>query len=242
MRLEMIASGLGEPTAREHGQRAHDLLAELGDDRNLGNVLLNLGVTAKDTDDWHGAVERYLASADAYARAGDAVGRAFALDNLAEIRLDQGQLDRAERDVLEARRIFRANGQDLGVAATMSSLGTIAARRGRYDEARTWLTATRRRWRTWPPTHSPTERRSSGCCAAMRSPPCVRASATTSGRSDGGRNAIGLPISSRSRRSDGRDVSAGCELLCLLSGFVRANGEAHCRDNHIDHSVLAKFV
>lgn len=143
LRLEMFASELGDPIAREYGQRSHDLLVELGDDRNLGNVLLNLGVTAKDTDDWAGAVRRYLASADAYSRAGDAVGRAFALNNLAEIRLDQGQLDRAERDVLEARRIFRANGQDLGAAATMSSLGTIAARRGRHDEAREWLASAR---------------------------------------------------------------------------------------------------
>lgn len=139
LRQEMTSSELRRPEARGYGLEALSLLRELGDDRNEGHVLLNLGASAKDTDDWTAAAANYLESAAAYERAGDAVGRAFALNNVAEVLLDQGRYGEAEAEMLEARRIFRANGHALGAAATCSSLGTIAARTHDHDTARRWL-------------------------------------------------------------------------------------------------------
>ena len=139
LRLEMVGSELGEPAASTHGMAAVELLQRLGDDRNLGHVLLNLGASAKDADRWDEAVTRYRDSAAAYGRVGDVVGRAFSTNNLAEVLLDQGRLDEARREFIEARRIFRSAGHRLGAAATASSLGTIEARQGHHDVARRWL-------------------------------------------------------------------------------------------------------
>jgi len=139
LRLQMVGGELGEPAASEHGSAAVELLHRLGDHRNLGHALLNLGASAKDADHWDEAVTFYRDSAAAYGRVGDVVGRAFSVNNLAEVLLDQGRLDEARREFIEARRIFRSAGHRLGAAATASSLGTIEARQGQHDVARRWL-------------------------------------------------------------------------------------------------------
>lgn len=137
--MEMIGGEMGLPSTRVHGDIAREILIRRGDHRNLGDLLLNLGARAKDTDDWGRASDLYSESEAAYRRAGDAIGRAFARNNRAEIFLDQGLYEAALGEIAEARRMFRAGGMIMGSAATSSTLGTIHARRGEWELARRYL-------------------------------------------------------------------------------------------------------
>jgi class 3 adenylate cyclase/tetratricopeptide (TPR) repeat protein len=146
LRLEMIASETGDPTRFSLGSRAVAEFAQLDEPRELGNLHVNLGVTAMESDNWAAAVAHYQRSAAAYRRAGDRVGAAFATNNLAEVLVDQGHLDSAHAALEEARRVFRASGHALGATATDSALSRILARTGYTDEARALLLVTRERF------------------------------------------------------------------------------------------------
>lgn len=139
LRLEMTASEMGLDDAETLGHLALDAFTDLGDVRNAAHLQLNLGVSAKESGEWTTAGDRYTESVRSYAQAGDATGRALALNNLSDLSLDQGRLDDAEAQTVEARRLLRAHGHSFGVAVTSASMGTVLARRGRHDEARSWL-------------------------------------------------------------------------------------------------------
>jgi class 3 adenylate cyclase/tetratricopeptide (TPR) repeat protein len=139
LRLEMVTSELVLPERFEVGREALAAFDGVDSPRDLAMLLGNLGVTAYETDDWDEAVHRYRDSADDYARSGDAVGRAFAVNNAAEVLCDQGHLERARADFLEARRVFRAAGHRFGIGCTASSLGRIVARAGDLDGGRALL-------------------------------------------------------------------------------------------------------
>lgn len=139
LRLDMVTSELGLPERFEVGRQALAAFEGVDEPRDLGSLLGNLGVTAYETDDWDEAVRLYAAAGEAYRRAGDAVGRAFAVNNLAEVQCDQGRLELAREGFLEARRVFRAAGHGFGIGCTASSLGRIAARTGDVESARALL-------------------------------------------------------------------------------------------------------
>jgi tetratricopeptide (TPR) repeat protein len=135
LRMEMVASQLGLPERFDYGMRAVEAFEGLSLARDRGHLFLNLGVTAKEADDWVGAIAHYQAAAAAYLGAGDRVGGAFAVNNQADILSEQGRLDAAKSLFLEARRIFTAAGQEMGMASTESSLGRIALLEGRLDDS-----------------------------------------------------------------------------------------------------------
>ena len=54
---------------------------------------------------------------------------------MAEILVDQGELEEAESRFRDALRIWRASGYRQGVAFAVANLGKIASRQGRFDEA-----------------------------------------------------------------------------------------------------------
>ena len=141
LRLEMVASELGDPARFELGAEALRAFEGLDEPRELGNLHVNLGVTMWQADDWVAAVRHYEESDAAYQRAGDRVGSAFARNNAAEILVDQGHLERARAGFEEARRVFRAAGHALGAAATDSALGRVYARSGETPRARVLLRA-----------------------------------------------------------------------------------------------------
>ena len=66
--------------------------------------------------------------------------------NLAEVRTEQGRFDEAEVLLREARRIWRASGFAMGVAAATNTLGRTLARTGRTDEGIALLREAQRRF------------------------------------------------------------------------------------------------
>jgi tetratricopeptide (TPR) repeat protein len=72
-------------------------------------------------------------------RSGDVEGSVMALHNEAEILSDQGHFHGSEALFQEALRIARAAGHRLIEAFVTANLGRLAARTGRFDEARALL-------------------------------------------------------------------------------------------------------
>lgn len=139
LRMEMVASELGLPERFELGRKALEAFHGLDEHRDFASLLGNLGVTAWEADDWELAMSHQSAAAETYRLAGDVVGRAFAVNNAAEILCDQGWSERAAEGFTDARRTFRAAGHLFGVACTASSLGRLAARRRDVPQARRYL-------------------------------------------------------------------------------------------------------
>ena len=144
LQLEMACGEIGLPGRAEHAAAAQSLFAAAGDDLGLGNLLLNLGVSAYNESDWTTSLDCYEQAAASFRRAGDVIGEATVINNRAEILTDQGRLDEASQCLEDARRVFRATRFEIGVAATTSARGRIALRNGSvaeaealYDEART---------------------------------------------------------------------------------------------------------
>ncbi len=116
-------------------ERALPIYEELGDLLGKAIVLNNLGMRAYFAGRWDEAAQRYAASREAEHHAGDVVRSATALDNEAEILLEQGHVARAEELFTEARRVYRAASYTFGVGFTTSNLARAAAAAGRFEEA-----------------------------------------------------------------------------------------------------------
>ncbi len=129
-----------------HGEAALRLFEELGDDLGLGNLLVNLGVTAYDEGDWDASLARYERATTAFQRAGDVVGTAMIVNNRAEILTDQGRYAEAQECLAHAARAFAAAGHAIGVTATISSQSRLALREGHLDRALDLNSDARRRF------------------------------------------------------------------------------------------------
>ncbi len=133
--LEWAHSDLGNPEAGRYRDLSLPIFEALGDFDKQGRVLTNLGVTAYHEGRWTEAVELYGRATEAADKAGDAVGTAFNINNLAEIRLEQGHVDESERLLREALATWRAAGFGAGVGTVLRNLGRVEMRRGKLDLA-----------------------------------------------------------------------------------------------------------
>jgi tetratricopeptide (TPR) repeat protein len=106
-------------------------------DQHVGQskVLNNMGIAAYYQGQWDASVSYYERSAEAASRAGDIVFRAMLLNNIAEIRSDQGRIAEAEQLLHSALSIWRGSKSVHFVGLAVSNLGRAAARAGRIDEA-----------------------------------------------------------------------------------------------------------
>jgi len=123
-----------------HFEQALSIFEDLGDLVRQGDVLNYWGAMAYWEGRWSDAVELYERGGDRSRRAGDVVGPAIALMNIAEIRSDQGRLDEAEGPAREALRVFRAAEYPELIATDSGILGRILSRAGRHEEAVSFLT------------------------------------------------------------------------------------------------------
>ncbi|HEX5615768.1 MAG TPA: tetratricopeptide repeat protein [Acidimicrobiia bacterium] len=139
LQLEMNAGRLGLPERADHEARGLELWEQLGDDLGLGNLLLNVAVTALNAGNTARALELNARARAAYERAGDVIGAGIAVNNRAEILTDQGHWDEARECLLVARRIMRAAGYRFGVALTTSGLSRLELRAHRTEEAQSLL-------------------------------------------------------------------------------------------------------
>ena len=112
------------------------LFEKLGDLVGQGNVLNNLGVSARDDSRWREALEYYDQSRVVWDQVGDVIGAATTALNIAEILAYQGHLVDAERLLEDAIRSCRRSGYEVGLALARMNLGRLRAQSGQYDEAR----------------------------------------------------------------------------------------------------------
>jgi len=131
--------------ARRDAERAHDLFTELGDRANVGRMLNNLGGLANLLGDSEKAIKllgesfRIAVDTDSSADAG------HALTSLAEVRFERDELEAAERDALEALKLFDGRidyMHEIGTAQLTVARSLIE--QGRIDEAETQIQAAER--------------------------------------------------------------------------------------------------
>jgi tetratricopeptide (TPR) repeat protein len=133
--LDLGYTYLRRPERERYRGRALPMLVEVGDLLGQARVLNNLGAAAYYEGRWDEALERYAGFREASERAGDVVSAATAMNNVAEILSDRGDLEGAARLLREARTIWSVARYPIGVALADSNLARADARAGRHDAA-----------------------------------------------------------------------------------------------------------
>ena len=161
-------AGINDQRAAGYEARAVEMYREVGDHLGLGRALMNMGVSADERGDFDQAADLYQQVA-ALLRAGYALGLAHVSQNLAEIRSDQGRLEEAEALLRDARRAATAAHYSMMIWITMASLGRVATRARRCDEALDLLSRARQGFDDIGPRRGPWRH---GC--SLRRPTCSR--------------------------------------------------------------------
>lgn len=142
--LDWAHTDLGHTDAERFRDLALPIYEELEDHASQGRVLNNLGVNAQYECRWAEAVEFLERSRAAAAKAGDVVeGVATAVNNIGEIRLEQGRLDEADELLREALAIWRGARYPIGIGTALKNLGRVATKRGELERARELLAEAR---------------------------------------------------------------------------------------------------
>lgn len=131
--LDIGYTYLGDQLRFEYRGRAVPIYEELGDDEGLSIVLNNLGLEAYVECKWSDALQYYARSREACDRIGDVVGSATAVNNEAEILLDQGHVEDATALFRDALRVCRSARYPIGVAIAAANLGLAEVRGGKVD-------------------------------------------------------------------------------------------------------------
>ena len=126
--LDIGHTYLGNPERLEYRGLALPIYEELGDDAGLSIVLNNLGLEAQIECDWQAALMYSDRSREACERIGDVVGAATAVNNEAEILLDQGYVNDAAERLRAALRVWRSARYPIGVAIASANLGLAEVR------------------------------------------------------------------------------------------------------------------
>jgi hypothetical protein len=139
----MVLSEIGEPAAHGHGVAAVELFERLDDQQGLGNVTLNLGVTAALRGNGDEAARLFARSGEHYRRSGDVIGRGGVLNNQAELLTLQGRWSDAAQALAEAERIYTAAAYPMGIGVTLSGRSRVLLMVGQSSEARSELARAR---------------------------------------------------------------------------------------------------
>lgn len=132
----------GTPNS-ERSERALAIYREIGDLSGQARMHNSLGALAYFRGDWVEAIGHYSSAATAYRRSGREWIAALSDANVAEVLSDQGHLDHAGEILSASLRVFQGVGADGDMAFAGYMLGRIAARQGRFDEARERFVAAR---------------------------------------------------------------------------------------------------
>ena len=134
--LDWAHTDLGNPEAAGYRALALPIFEELEDYGNQGRVLTNLGVNSYHEGRWEEALDFYERGRVASERAGNSVDAAFNVNNVAEIRLEQGRNDEAEELLREVLATWRASGFAAGIGTALRNLGRVEMRRGNLEAAK----------------------------------------------------------------------------------------------------------
>jgi tetratricopeptide (TPR) repeat protein len=132
--LDWLYIELAEDPPEPYGRMALDLYERLDDKMGMSQSLNNMGIAAYYRGEWDEAVALYEASRLAASQAGSHLTEALVLNNIAEIRSDQGRLEEAEAFLREALSIWRSARHGFE-GMTLGNQARLAARAGRFEEA-----------------------------------------------------------------------------------------------------------
>ena len=131
----MIDNALGNlDEAEEHLEEARALFAEVGRTATVGKVMLHSGRLARKRGDLRVAEERLRESVRTLAQAGDRSMLCEAQRSLAELLVELGDVDEAERFALAARETV-GPGDVVSLSTTKLSLGVVRSAQGHQAEA-----------------------------------------------------------------------------------------------------------
>ncbi|MGZ8571059.1 MAG: adenylate/guanylate cyclase domain-containing protein [Actinomycetota bacterium] len=133
--LDWANFDLGKPELAVHMEDVVGLYGELGDLSRQADAYNLLGNFAYWGGRWSDAVSLYERGREAQLQAGDMVGAAIGTVNIAEILMQQGRLEEADRLARESLRTFTASGYRLHTAFALGIVGQIASREGRHSDA-----------------------------------------------------------------------------------------------------------
>ena len=126
------------PEVRDEGvdwyRRAIERLGDVGDWTEVARAYLNLATLVGQTRPIDGL--EYLAKGREFAeRAHEPRWAGWGLAMGVEMRLQLGQVEEAERDNQQARRLLERAGDSLGLQQVLTNAGLIGERRGQWEEA-----------------------------------------------------------------------------------------------------------
>ncbi|HVK04159.1 MAG TPA: BTAD domain-containing putative transcriptional regulator [Armatimonadaceae bacterium] len=137
----------------EH-ERARDLLQEhlpffrrTNRTENVATALYNLSIVQSELRDWEGSREAVGESLTLRRQLDDRRGIAISLNHVALLDLHDGDLHSAWKNARECLVIARGVGHRMTESTVLSTLGTVALRRGRYGVARSLLAQSLRMFR-----------------------------------------------------------------------------------------------
>ena len=117
------------------GHRALAIFEELGDLVGQSNVLNNLGTAAFYSGQWLESLDLYRRASEVGGRAGDKLREGQALNNVAEIFIDQGAVAEAEEALVRLRAIWERLPYPFGVGVAILNLGRAALRTSDFERA-----------------------------------------------------------------------------------------------------------
>jgi class 3 adenylate cyclase/tetratricopeptide (TPR) repeat protein len=130
------ASGdLGRDDCLPHLQRSLEAYQRAGNLVRQAGLLSNLGVACGWEGRWDEAMGYYQRAREESLKIGNRVDAELARINIAEILTDRGELDAAEKLLLELLPVWRALEFRYFLGACLSLLGRVALRAGRFDQA-----------------------------------------------------------------------------------------------------------
>jgi class 3 adenylate cyclase/tetratricopeptide (TPR) repeat protein len=141
--LDFVLMDQGRVDEAVHSARAADLFEQIGDLANQAEVISNSGADAYERGEWEQAIALHERSLVIRRRTADDGEIVISQANIAEIRLEQGHVEEAERLLRNAERTARAGAYFMPQAYISGLLGRAAALAGRFDEAAHWLDTAR---------------------------------------------------------------------------------------------------
>ena len=128
--LDWCSLELGRVAEAVHAREALEIFAALGELRERAGALNNLGGAAYFAGDWDTAIDLYRQAAESARQCGGLADAGIFEANIAEVYVNQGRLEEAERLLHSSLRLSRAAGWESHRAFEIVELGRIAAARG----------------------------------------------------------------------------------------------------------------
>jgi predicted ATPase/DNA-binding SARP family transcriptional activator len=127
-----------DPSAFELHREALELLDELGDRTTAGRVHSYMGSGLAVAGELEESVEHFEHAIALFTELGDGRRRAHAVTQLADVRLQRGEYDRARAELLDALATLEGQGPSAALAYALYMIGCVTWRAGDHADARQW--------------------------------------------------------------------------------------------------------